>query len=77
MEWRLPYHLSVSYLILIMPAQVSYTWLAQRLRLQAFLLVGARKGKYAADGSVQAIPGANLPLATLGMFILWMGWFWF
>ena len=43
--------------------------------LAGVLLVGARKGKYAADGSVQAIPGANLPLATLGMFILWMGWF--
>ncbi len=45
--------------------------------LAGVLLVGARKGKYAADGSVQAIPGANLPLATLGMFILWMGWFGF
>ena len=45
--------------------------------LAGVLLVGARKGKYAVDGSVQAIPGANLPLATLGMFILWMGWFGF
>lgn len=45
--------------------------------LAGVLLVGARKGKYAADGSVQAIPGANMPLATLGMFILWMGWFGF
>jgi Amt family ammonium transporter len=45
--------------------------------LAGVLLVGARKGKYADDGSVQAIPGANLPLATLGMFILWMGWFGF
>jgi Amt family ammonium transporter len=45
--------------------------------LAGVLLVGARKGKYAADGSVQAIPGANLPLATLGMFILWMGWYGF
>ena len=41
------------------------------------LLLGPRKGKYAADGSVQAIPGANMPLATLGTFILWMGWFGF
>lgn len=45
--------------------------------LAGVLVVGARKGKYAADGSVQAMPGANLPLATLGMFILWMGWFGF
>jgi Amt family ammonium transporter len=41
------------------------------------LLLGPRKGKYAADGHVNAIPGANLPLATLGTFILWMGWFGF
>jgi ammonium transporter, Amt family len=45
--------------------------------LAGVLILGARKGKYAADGSVRAIPGANLPLATLGMFILWMGWFGF
>ncbi|MDQ6973278.1 MAG: ammonium transporter [Mariprofundaceae bacterium] len=45
--------------------------------LAAVLLLGARKGKYAKDGSVNAIPGANLPLATLGTFILWMGWFGF
>ncbi len=45
--------------------------------LAGVILVGARKGKYAADGSVQAIPGANLPLATLGTFILWLGWFGF
>ena len=41
------------------------------------LTIGARKGKYSADGKVNAIPGANLPLATLGTFILWMGWFGF
>ena len=40
-------------------------------------LVGARKGKYGKDGKVQALPGANLPLATLGTFILWLGWFGF
>jgi len=40
-------------------------------------LLGARKGKYGKDGSVHAIPGANLPLATLGTFILWLGWFGF
>ena len=45
--------------------------------LAGVLILGPRKGKYAADGSVQAIPGANLPLATLGTFILWMGWFGF
>jgi Amt family ammonium transporter len=45
--------------------------------LAGVLLLGARKGKYGADGSINAIPGANLPLATLGTFILWMGWFGF
>ncbi|HIJ23539.1 MAG: ammonium transporter [Gammaproteobacteria bacterium] len=45
--------------------------------LAGVLLLGARKGKYGKDGSVRAIPGANLPLATLGTFILWMGWFGF
>jgi ammonia channel protein AmtB len=40
------------------------------------LLLGARKGKYE-GGKVKAIPGANLPLATLGTFILWLGWFGF
>ena len=41
------------------------------------LLLGPRKGKYSSDGSTNALPGANLPLATLGTFILWMGWFGF
>jgi Amt family ammonium transporter len=45
--------------------------------LAGVLLLGARKGKYSADGKVNAIPGSNLPLATVGMFILWMGWFGF
>jgi len=45
--------------------------------LAGVLLLGARKGKYTADGRINAIPGANLPLATLGTFILWMGWFGF
>jgi Amt family ammonium transporter len=45
--------------------------------LSGVLLLGARKGKYGKDGSVTPIPGANLPLATLGTFILWMGWFGF
>ncbi|MBT8070275.1 MAG: ammonium transporter [Gammaproteobacteria bacterium] len=45
--------------------------------LAGVLLLGARKGKYSKTGAVIAIPGANLPLATLGTFILWMGWFGF
>ena len=45
--------------------------------LAGVLLLGARKGKYGANGQINPIPGANLPLATLGTFILWMGWFGF
>ena len=45
--------------------------------LAGVLLLGARKGKYDRNGKTIAIPGANLPLATLGTFILWMGWFGF
>ena len=45
--------------------------------LAGVLLLGARKGKYNKDGSANALPGANLPMATLGTFILWMGWFGF
>ncbi|BBB28178.1 ammonium transporter [Neptunomonas japonica] len=45
--------------------------------LAGVLMLGARKGKYGKNGSINAIPGANLPLATLGTFILWMGWFGF
>ena len=45
--------------------------------LAGVIILGPRKGKYTADGKVRAIPGANLPLATLGAFILWMGWFGF
>ena len=45
--------------------------------LAGVLLLGPRLGKYGKDGSVFAIPGANLPLATLGTFILWLGWFGF
>jgi Amt family ammonium transporter len=45
--------------------------------LAAVLLLGPRLGKYGADGSVRAIPGANLPLAALGTFVLWLGWFGF
>ena len=45
--------------------------------LAGVLLLGPRKGKYGPNGQINAIPGANLPLATLGAFILWMGWFGF
>jgi len=45
--------------------------------LTGAIILGARKGKYGADGSVHPMPGANLPLATLGTFILWFGWFGF
>ncbi len=41
------------------------------------LLLGPRRGRYGPNGKGNAIPGANLPLATLGMFVLWMGWFGF
>ncbi len=45
--------------------------------LAGVLILGPRKGKYTKDGRINAIPGANLPLATLGTFILWLGWFGF
>jgi Amt family ammonium transporter len=45
--------------------------------LAGVILLGARKGKYGPDGQAHALPGANLPMATLGTFILWMGWFGF
>ncbi|HCP01280.1 MAG TPA: ammonium transporter, partial [Rhodospirillaceae bacterium] len=45
--------------------------------LTGAIILGARRGKYGADGQVNPIPGANLPLATLGTFVLWLGWFGF
>ena len=45
--------------------------------LAGVILLGARKGKYGKNGQIMAIPGCNLPLATLGTFILWLGWFGF
>ncbi|WP_299728586.1 ammonium transporter [uncultured Endozoicomonas sp.] len=45
--------------------------------LAGVLLLGARKGKYGSNGEINAMPGANLPMATLGTFILWLGWFGF
>ncbi len=45
--------------------------------LAGVMVLGARKGKYDNKGNSRAIPGANMPLAALGTFILWMGWFGF
>ena len=45
--------------------------------LTGAVILGARKGKYSATGAVYPMPGSNLPLATLGTFILWLGWFGF
>jgi len=45
--------------------------------LAGVLILGPRKGKYDKDGNSKPMLGANLPLATLGTFILWMGWFGF
>ena len=45
--------------------------------LAGALILGARKGKYGPDGRINPMPGANIPLATLGTFVLWLGWFGF
>src|SRR3954453_6914630 len=45
--------------------------------LAALLLLGPRRGKYGGDGKPRAIPGHNMPLFGLGIFILWLGWFGF
>jgi len=45
--------------------------------LTGAIILGARNGKYASNGAVRPIPGSNLPLATLGTFLLWFGWFGF
>ncbi len=45
--------------------------------LSGALILGARKGKYGAGGQVTPFPGSSMPLATLGTFILWLGWFGF
>ena len=45
--------------------------------LSGAIILGARKGKFQPGGGVHPLPGANLPLATLGTFILWLGWFGF
>ena len=45
--------------------------------LAGAIVLGPRKGKYDQDGKIHAIPGHNIPLAALGIFILWLGWFGF
>lgn len=45
--------------------------------LAGVIMLGSRKGKYGPNGQVNPMPGANLPLATLGTFLLWFGWFGF
>ena len=45
--------------------------------LTCAIILGARKGKYGKDGRVNPMPGSNIPMATLGTFILWMGWYGF
>ena len=45
--------------------------------LAAVLILGARSGKYGSDGSVTVMRGSNIPIAALGAFILWLGWFGF
>lgn len=45
--------------------------------LAGVILLGSRSGKYGPNGEITPIPGSNMPLATLGMFILWFGWFGF
>jgi len=45
--------------------------------LSAIILLGARKGKYKSDGRITAIPGHSMPLAAIGVFLLWFGWYGF
>jgi ammonium transporter, Amt family len=47
------------------------------ISLAALLVIGPRTGRFAPDGTPRKISGANLPLATLGVFVLWFGWFGF
>jgi Amt family ammonium transporter len=45
--------------------------------LTGAIILGARKGKYGKNGQINPLPGSNIPMATLGTFILWMGWYGF
>jgi Amt family ammonium transporter len=45
--------------------------------LAAILIIGARRGRYTLEGGIRVIPASNIPLVTLGAFLLWIGWFGF
>ena len=45
--------------------------------LAGILIIGARKGRYTKEGGIRVIPASNIPLVTLGAFLLWIGWFGF
>ena len=45
--------------------------------LAAILIMGSRRGRYKKNGAIQVIPASNIPLVTLGAFLLWIGWFGF
>lgn len=45
--------------------------------LAAIMIIGARKGRYTKEGGIRVIPASNIPLVTLGAFLLWIGWFGF
>jgi Amt family ammonium transporter len=45
--------------------------------LTGAVMLGSRIGKYSSDGTPKSIPGHSIPLAALGVFILWFGWFGF
>ena len=45
--------------------------------LAAILIIGARRGRYTPEGGIRVIPASNIPLVTLGAFLLWIGWFGF
>ena len=45
--------------------------------LAGAMILGSRTTKFGSDGSVKTLPGCSLPLTTLGVFILWLGWFGF
>ena len=45
--------------------------------LAVVMVLGPRNGKYAPDGTSQPMPGSNIPMAALGVWILWLGWFGF
>lgn len=63
--------------LVTLPALALCIWRGASAALAGVLLLGARKGKYGKNGEIYPIPGSNMPLATLGTFILWFGWFGF